>query len=156
MNGKYHFFWKSKLSQWTRSKFKHNGHTFVTAEQAMMWSKAELFGDSEIAKKILKTGSPKEQKALGRQVKNFNQDVWDEHKYDIVFNINVDRFLQCEKDRIALLATGNKEIVEASPYDKVWGIGMTAEEASRTPKEDWKGENLLGQVLTEVREAIRD
>ena len=127
---------------------------FYNTEGYMMYQKAILFGDYEIANTILTTRDPKTLKKLGRQVSGFVQGIWNQHK----FNIMVDGLTYKFKNpmlRRMLLATGDQMLVEASPKDKIWGIGLSAKEASNIPMEEWPGENLLGKALMEVRCRIR-
>jgi ribA/ribD-fused uncharacterized protein len=146
MNHNYHLFWKSKLSNWTKSYFNHEGYGYCCGEQMMMHQKALLFKDYEIALKIMQSGNPKEIKALGRQVKNFNVKVWDDCKRQIVQNGLYARFTQDKEAKAELLKYKGKIFVEASPYDRIWGIGYTKEDAINN-LENW-GENLLGKILT--------
>lgn len=153
------YFWKPQekygfLSQWWHSNFFEWGVAFTTAEQYMMYHKALLFGDKESAEKIRKEKDPKIIKELGRGVKGFNQALWDEKKYDIVVAGNLLKFSQDKDLRYLLLRTGDATLAEASPYDKIWGIGITKEEAEADKK--WIGENLLGRALMEVRERIKN
>jgi ribA/ribD-fused uncharacterized protein len=151
---KYTFFWDGPFSQWDSSTIVINDRTYTCCEQYMMYKKALLFGDSYTAGKILSTSSPREQKKLGREVSNFNPDIWASVARDIVFRGNVAKFTQSEYHRDALMLTTDTLIVEASPYDKIWGIGMGVAEANNTRESEWKGLNWLGQVLTEVRESL--
>ncbi len=151
----YAFFWNGPFSQWQRAGFELDGVTFNTAEQAMMHGKAMLFGDSEVAAKILAAPDPGKQKALGRQVRGFDEAVWDAGKVAIVRRANMAKFGQNRGLRRKLFQTGRRALVEASPMDVVWGIGLDAATARETPPDDWPGQNLLGRVLTEVREALR-
>jgi ribA/ribD-fused uncharacterized protein len=155
-NEKYEFFWSGPFSQWYSSKFTVNGITFATAEQFMMYSKAMLFNDQEIANKILLATNPKQQKALGRQVKNFNADRWSNVAKEIVYEGNYAKFTQDPKLLVILMATGDKELVEASPFDKIWGIGLDEAKAKVTPVDQWPGSNWLGEVLTELRNDLRN
>lgn len=146
---------KSCLSQWWMSDFWSVCNTYCCMEQYMMDSKAELFGDEDIHKKILENNIPKEIKALGRKVKNFDGKIWDEVKYSIVLNGNYKKFSQNTELKKFLLSTGDSILVETSPYDAVWGIKMSAnDEASANPLK-WKGSNLLGFALMEVRDELR-
>ncbi|MTI30960.1 NADAR family protein [Xanthovirga aplysinae] len=165
INIKFIFFWghqpkkngnigKSCFSQWWESDFIHNGLVFSTAEKWMMFKKAELFKDEVILKKIITVNDPKEIKSLGRQIKNFDQEVWNEHKYGIVLEGNFLKFNQNDTLKDFLLNTDDAVIVEASPYDKVWGIGMKVGENGIENPVNWKGENLLGFALMEVRDII--
>lgn len=166
------FFWGGPFSQWSKkSKFKiHNSdwrnifehcefaHSieFASTEQAMMFGKAIVFSDLETAEKILKTDDPKEQKALGRLVKNFNDAEWDKVKFRLVTMINTAKFAQSESLRKFLLDTGHNIICEASPVDKIWGIGLSEDNPLAWDTNTWKGENLLGRALMQVRENLRN
>ena len=121
----------------------------------MMANKAELFEDTEIRRQILQCRDPKRMKALGRKVKNFEEAVWDEAKYPIVLNGNYLKFTQNPGLRKFLISTGESVIVEASPFDAVWGIHMGQEEEDILNPLKWRGENLLGFALMEVRDEIR-
>jgi ribA/ribD-fused uncharacterized protein len=150
----YTFFWDGPFSQWSPSPFVVDGQKYSCAEQFMMYKKAMTFGDTEIARKVMETESPREQKALGRKVKGFNPDIWGAIARDVVMRGNIAKFTQSKRHYDALMATMGTLVVEASPYDTVWGIGMGADEAARVSEADWKGTNWLGQVVTEVREAL--
>lgn len=149
---KYTFFWKGPLSNWYPSKFNYKGHTFNNSEQAFMWEKASVFKDYETAKKILNSTSPKEAKDLGRQVKGFDNKIWEEVRYEYMFDVCVQKFIQNEDLKKQLLASDN--YVEASPYDTIWGIGMSENQPGIENSNNWKGLNLLGKVLNEVRNSI--
>lgn len=146
------------MSQWYISKFSEeiNGKTynFSCAEQSMMFKKALLFKDMITANKILATSSQLEIKRLGRQVKNFNQGIWDKNKFDFVVASNIQKFSQNAEIRKKLLDTQNKTLVEASPYDKIWGIGMSFSDPNVLDSKKWKGSNLLGKALMKVRENL--
>ena len=154
---KYHFFWRGPFSQWTKRPMIDpiSRIEFNCCEQYMMYKKAMLFNDQEIVSKILCTSNPREQKAYGRQVRNYDQKTWDAVKFDIVFMGNALKVAQNEDIRIALIDTGDQILVEASPYDTIWGIGLTEEEAKHLDPKDWKGLNLLGQVLTSVKQLYK-
>ena len=100
--------------------------------------------------------NPYKIKALGRLVKNFNQEIWDKHKEDIVFNGNLLKFSQNKKLCKQLLATGDKEIVEASPTDTIWGIGLAETDPDIYDKSKWRGTNLLGKAIMKVRNVLKD
>lgn len=151
---KYTFFWSGPFSQWAKSKFTTDGQTFNTAEQYMMYSKAKLFEDEEIATKILATSNPRVQKMLGRQVRGFDAEVWQVAAVDVVYKGNYAKFTQNPKLMKCLLATEGTVLVEASPYDKIWGIGLGENDARRIPPKQWPGTNLLGLVLTQLREDL--
>lgn len=155
MNEDCYFFWRGKLSQWAKSNFKVDNVEYCCAEQYMMHKKALLFGDCKTAENIMNTTNPKEHQDLGRIVKNFDQAVWDNHKEKIVYEGNYAKFKQ-NKDFLKLLyETGDKLLVEASPIDKVWGIGLIESDAMKTPKHKWKGQNLLGNILTKLKNDLK-
>ena len=153
---KFEFFWKSDspFSQWYKKGFKVKGKSFNCAEQYMMYMKAVLFGDEIIAAKILEAKSPREQKDLGRKVKNFNKDIWERQCKNIVYNGNYAKFTQNEGLKSALLETKGKTLVEASPYDTIWGIGLSEENPDSKRRSKWRGKNYLGEILTQLREDI--
>lgn len=154
---KYVFFWgESPFSQWSKSIFTYGGVVYTSTEQFMMNQKALLFGDHESSKKIMSTDNPREQKALGRKVQNFDVHEWDSKARDIVFNGNYAKFSQNEKMKKQLLNTGDKILVEASPYDKIWGVGMDVYHPDIEDETRWKGKNWLGQVLMAVRNGIKN
>lgn len=155
MTDKYFFFWKHRLSQWHIVDFKCESYTYNCCEQYMMQRKALLMGDFESAELIMKEKNPSNHQKLGRQIKNFNQELWDMNKYCIVLGGNLARFMQSPPCRELLLATGDKILVEASPYDKVWGVALSADNPDILDETKWRGENLLGKVLTQVREVIK-
>lgn len=157
---KYCYFWLNKgnkafLSQWYDSEFKVDGVTYSNAEQYMMAQKALTFNDKIIYNKILHTIDPKEIKALGRKVKNFNESVWDSEKRDVVYKGTYAKFSQNEDLKKKLIATGDDILVEASPYDTIWGIGLKESDPLARKRETWKGQNLLGDILVEVREKLK-
>lgn len=152
---KYVFFWDGVYSNWYPAPFKIGPLTFNCVEQYMMYSKAMLFNDIEIAEKILDTKSPKEQKALGRRVKNFDVEKWDKVCKANVFDGIYEKFSQNLNLMKLFLNHGkNRKFVEASPYDKIWGIGLSIEEAVNIPESAWLGKNYLGQVLDDVYETL--
>ena len=121
----------------------------------MMAGKAKLFDDEEIRQQILDSKDPKTQKMLGRAVRGFDEDKWNEAAKEIVFRGNMAKFSQSEDLKEKLIATKNKILVETSPYDKVWGIGLRQDDPKATNPRLWKGKNWLGEVLTRVRESIK-
>jgi ribA/ribD-fused uncharacterized protein len=123
-------------------------------EQYMMAEKAKLFKDSKILEKIMESNTPKQIKALGRIVKNFDESVWKQNRYSIAIKGNLNKFSQNKNLKKFLLGTKNKVIVEASPYDKIWGIGMCTDDKSIENPLFWKGKNLLGFALMEVRDSL--
>lgn len=141
--------------QWFKSYFVVDGIRYNCAEQFMMAEKARLFGDMATRGKILRSTDPSEMKHLGRKVKGFVPEVWDRISSAVVVRGNVAKFRQDLWLTFILLGTENKIIVEASPYDQIWGIGMTAEDARKTNPYLWRGKNKLGFALMEVRDIIR-
>lgn len=146
---------KSCLSQWYISNFKESIYNFNCMEKYMMYCKADLFNDEKIKKEILENSSPKTIKELGRKVQSFNENIWNKIKYSIVLHGNYYKFTQNESLMRFILSTKNKVLAEASPYDKVWGIKMSADDENVNNPTKWKGENLLGFALMEVRGEIR-
>lgn len=143
------------FSQWYKCNFTNStGITFSSAEQYMMYKKALLFKDKNIAKQILESNDPGEIKQLGRKVKNYDENTWNKFKYKIVVRGNKLKFSQNQKLLDRLLETTDKLLVEASPYDKIWGIGLTANNAIKISQNKWPGENLLGKALCEVRDYL--
>lgn len=151
MNENCHFFWDGPFSQWYKSKFIFDGVEYNCAEQAMMHQKALMFDDLSVAAAIMKLDSPKDHKEYGRKVANFNQEIWDQKKYDLILKINIAKFEQNEQLKESLISTKDNVIAEASPYDLIWGIGLSEEQAKDTPIDQWEGKNLLGKALMETR-----
>lgn len=150
---KYTFFWGGYQSNWYSSPFTHQGVNFNCSEQAMMYQKALLFKDNDTAQRILRSKNPKDQKRLGREVSNFNPKEWDDKKQSIMVNILFDKFNQNPGIKEKLLKDKCDLFVEASPYDRIWGIGYLEKDALKNIN-NW-GENLLGLALTEVREILK-
>lgn len=142
------------LSQWWKCSFMENGIFFCCAEQYMMYKKALLFEDFEYAYKILKSEEAREIKEYGRLIRNFNDEQWNLHKQEIVVQGNILKFSQNTELREYLKKTGTKILVEASPYDKIWGIGMKKGTEGILNPLNWKGENLLGFSIMETRERV--
>lgn len=145
---------KSCFSQWFDAPFESGGQRYRTAEHFMMAHKAALFGDLQIRDEVLAADDPGKAKALGRQVKNFSEDVWVRHRWDIVVQANLLKFGQNDGLLRFLLGTGRKVLVEASPLDRIWGIGLSAQAPEATDPRKWNGLNLLGFALMEVRERL--
>lgn len=148
---KYHLFYGGPFSQWAKSPFIIDGTKFNTAEQWMMWNKALAFSDIDSAKAIQSTSDPREQKALGRKVKNFDDAIWMKVAYDLVVEGNRAKFDQNPKLADYLKATKGMIIVEASPYDRRWGIGLGETDPRALDEGQWLGENLLGKAIMDVR-----
>ena len=151
------FFWKDNeengcFSNWYRCKFVIDDFEYLHVEQYMMAQKAKLFHDSERYTAILRATKPWECKDLGKQVKPFDSAAWNAARFEIVKEGNCAKFEQNPDLKQALLNTGKAVLAEASPVDRIWGIGLDAATASKTPVTDWPGENLLGKALMELRE----
>lgn len=149
------YFWKDKLGQWTMRDFEEDGVTYCCAEQYMMARKAKLFKDDETLKLIMETKSPAKHQKLGRIVKNYDQKVWDDNKELIVIDASRLKYSQNEEMKNALLTTGDRILVEASPYDKIWGVGLGEKDPLILDQNNWKGQNLLGKCLMIVRDELR-
>jgi hypothetical protein len=163
----YLFFWghtpknensidKSCFSQWYPSPFNINEVNYKTAEHWMMVKKALLFYDSETAEKILAAEKPAVAKALGRKVKNFDAAIWSNNAYNFVIEGNYHKFSEKEQLKNYLLNTGNAIIVEASPPDIIWGIGLPQDAPEAADPFKWRGTNLLGFALMEVRDQLNE
>lgn len=164
---KYLFFWghrpsadgrvtASCLSQWWPAPFTVDGERFASAEHYMMWRKALLFGDPGTAELIVAAPHPHRAKALGRQVPGFDQHAWERERFGIVVEGSVAKFGQHPELRDFLLATGERVLVEASPTDRIWGIGLAADDERAADPGTWRGQNLLGFALMRAREILRD
>lgn len=166
MTTKYLFFWGHRpqrdgsigsgcLSQWWPADFTVGDLTFRTAEHYMMWRKATLFGDEDSAARIVAAGHPRDAKMLGRGVADFDNATWEANRFAIVVEANVAKFGQNPPLRDYLLGTGERVLVEASPTDRIWGIGLSATDDRATDPTQWRGLNLLGQALMETRTRLR-
>lgn len=161
----YLFFWghtpsptgevtKSCLSQWYEASFVVEGVSYKTAEHYMMAQKAKLFNDHDNLAKILDSQTPAEAKQLGRMIKNFDAQVWENHRFDIVVQGNLAKFSQNPALKAFLLATGQRVLVEASPLDTIWGIGLGQDNPKAQHPQTWLGENLLGFALMAARNTL--
>jgi hypothetical protein len=145
------FFWSGWPSQWHPSPFTVEGTAYGCAEQFMMAEKARLFGDEKTLRKILAAESPREHKALGREVSPFDDARWTGACREVVYRGNLAKFTQNADLRELLLATGSRTLAEASPTDRVWGIGLEASARRATDRSAWRGKNWLGEALMRVR-----
>ena len=162
---KFIFFWgdterdnevtKACLSQWYPSIFMVDGTMYKTAEQYMMAQKALLFHDRAVYEEIMAAKHPRQCKTLGQKVQHFSQTVWDENKFQIVVDGNIAKFSQNPQLQEFLMRTGDRVLVEASPYDKIWGIDMAENNEKVDNPLEWNGQNLLGFALMEVRDRLK-
>lgn len=143
------------FSQFWPCSFTLGGSRYVWAEQWMMASKARLFGDEEALGRILSAKAPLECKRIGRQVRGFDDATWRAHGFDLVTVGNLAKFGQEPGLRAYLLATGDELLVEASPTDRIWGIGLGREHEDAQAPLKWRGQNLLGFALTRARLILR-
>lgn len=150
----YTLFYGGVFSNWHQSDFTWKDIVFTCGEQYMMFRKALLFKDTDSCMKILKTIDPKEQKALGRKVKNYDDATWAAIREDVMVEGLFEKFNQNRKLKAKLLATGDTTLAEASKWDCVWGIGLTAEDPLAQDMKNWRGQNLLGNVLMRVRDQL--
>jgi ribA/ribD-fused uncharacterized protein len=150
-------FQRGPLSQWfggyksQNSDFIWNGVTYNCTEQFMMAEKARVFEDLDTLSEILEEKDPRKQKALGRKVKNFDHLAWDLEKFRVVVTGNVLKFSQNRELERFLFKTLDHTIVEASPWDNIWGVGTGPEDETTFDPGRWQGQNLLGKALMETR-----
>lgn len=163
----YLFFWghqprkdgsigKTCFSQWFEAPFRLNGIHYATAEHYMMAEKARLFDDDATLAKILAAPTPAHAKKLGREVAGFDNARWEARGFDAVVEGNVAKFTQNPAMGEFLRTTGHRVLVEASPVDRVWGIGLAGDDPRALQPAQWQGTNLLGFALMRVREVIRE
>lgn len=145
----------SCLSQWWPSRFVVDGVDYATAEHWMMAGKARLFGDAEAERRVMAAGHPAEAKKAGRLVRNFDEAAWERERFEMVARGSVHKFGADPRLREYLLGTGDRVLVEASPVDRIWGIGLAATDEAAEDPSRWKGLNLLGFALMEARERLR-
>ncbi|QTE01231.1 Swarming motility protein YbiA [Streptomyces cyanogenus] len=162
---KYLYFWghrprpdgrvgPSCLSQWWPAPFVVDGVEYATAEHWMMAGKARLFGDAEAERKVLAAGHPAEAKKAGRLVRGFDEETWERERFRLVVEGSLHKFAAHDDLGLFLLGTGNRVLVEASPVDRIWGIGLAADDEAATDPQRWRGQNLLGFALMEARERL--
>lgn len=151
------FFYSSShpFSNWYMMPFIHNGIQYNCGEQYMMYKKAILFKDAEVAELIMEQSHPRKQKFLGREVRGFDRNMWNSRCKSIMIEGLTQKFLQDTYSLNTLLDTGDSIIVEASPYDRIWGIGMSEDDPRARNPDLWQGTNWLGEVLMAVRNDIR-
>ncbi|MGC2999613.1 NADAR family protein [Streptomyces sp. G35A] len=145
----------SCLSQWWPSPFTVDGVRYATAEHWMMAAKARLFGDPEAERLVLAADHPAQAKKAGRLVRGFDEAIWNRERFGVVVEGSVHKFAAHGALRDFLLGTGERVLVEASPVDRVWGIGLAAGDEGVWDPERWRGPNLLGFALMEARRRLR-
>jgi ribA/ribD-fused uncharacterized protein len=143
------------LSQWWPASFQVDGVTYPTAEHFMMAGKARLFGDAEAVARILAISDPSEAKKAGRKVRGFDEQAWLSQRYALVVEGNDAKFRQNPSLGSFLLSLREDVLVEASPVDTIWGIGLAEDSPDVRSPERWRGLNLLGFALMEVRARLR-
>jgi ribA/ribD-fused uncharacterized protein len=150
------YFWGGIFSQWYISTFRDPSYVFhfSSAEQAMMYAKASTFNDTDAMHAILKERDPREQKAIGRTIKGYDDKIWNEVRFDAVVRNNYFKFSQNPELKNYLILTDGFELVEASPYDKIWGVGLAENDPKVYDRDNWDGENLLGKAIMEARDQI--
>lgn len=162
---KYLFFWGHTpdasgaigphvLSQWWPAEFEAEGSRYMSAEHFMMAEKARLFGDFEAREQILRARTPAAAKALGRRVRRFDEQRWSDARFETVVRGSIAKFGSDPALLDYLLETGNRVLVEASPRDRIWGIGMGSKSAAATDPSNWRGLNLLGFALMDARRRL--
>ena len=149
------FFWGGWPSQWFKSEFEIDGVRYNCCEQFMMVEKARVFGDEEAEAAILRSANPGKQKAIGRSVRGFDEDVWDSVCRGIVYRGNVAKYEQNRQFGEYLLQTGERTIVEASPTDRIWGIGLAQDDPRAHDPAQWRGTNWLGVAIMQARDELR-
>jgi len=147
-------FFGGHMSQWYPSQMLIDGQFFNCSEQWMMWNKARYFGDIRAERAIMATSNPEEQKAIGREIGDFDAKVWDKVSFEIVLRGNLEKYTQSARLKKLLLSTNPHELAEASPTDTIWGIGLSEDDPKALYPVYWRGENRLGKVLMEVRRII--
>ncbi|MEU6079849.1 NADAR family protein [Streptomyces sp. NPDC047108] len=163
---KYVHFWRNRpqregridaacFSQWWPSPFTVEGIAYATAEHWMMAEKARLFGDRDAEREALEATSPAAAQKAGRLVRGFDEETWRAHRYGIVVAGSLHKFGRDPELGAYLLGTGERVLVEASPLDRIWGIGLAADDEAAHDPARWRGLNLLGFALMEARERLR-
>ena len=159
---KHVFFYRDWLSNYQRTSFEYEVNermiTFSSTEQAFMYIKANMFGDQSVAAQILATNNPNECRKLGRKVQGYDEKVWDACRYFVFYELNLAKYTQDKNLRNKLLDPifDGKTFVEASPIDRIWGVGLDENNPLIDDPSNWKGKNLLGNILTKVRQRLID
>ena len=154
--GKKIYFFGGIFSQWHSGYIEDDltDNVFTCAEQGMMFYKANLFNDEAAADAILRENDPSKQKALGRTIEKYDDVLWSKIRFDVVSHINYLKFSQSPRLKTLLIMSSIYELVEASPYDKIWGVGLAEDDPLIYDKKNWKGENLLGKAIMAARAKI--
>lgn len=153
-NEKYVFFWGGVYSNFYPCSFILDNVKYNCSEQYFMAQKSLYFNDKDAYDKIMKASTPMEQKKIGRTIKNFDPEIWGKVSKDIMYNGVYGKFSQNPNLLKELLSNGDKEYVEASPQDKIWGIGLRENDPRAWDKKHWLGTNWLGQTLDRVRKEL--
>ena len=148
------FFLRGIFSNFQRTSFIYKGHKFANTEQAFMWCKATFFKDDITAEKILKEKNPAAAKKLGREVSNYIDSKWDKVRESYMYEVNKCKYSQNKELKDQLLKTKNLILVEVNPRDRIWGIGLSADDDRILNTNNWKGKNLLGKVLMQIRKEL--
>lgn len=155
---RYVFFWKAYIANWSITP--HGLKTVIhdqevnvpTSEHLFMAFKADFFKDYVTLNKIINCKTPKEAKDFGREVKNYNNEEWNKVRFDMMYKALSIRFDQDEKFKDQLLNRfGNRQFVEASPFDRIWGVGLDEKDPLIEDSENWQGTNLLGKCLDKLK-----
>lgn len=154
-NDKMCLFYGGPFSQWYIAPMEINRVTYNCCEQWMMYNKAMMFNDVTAATKIMCADNPRQQKRLGRNVVGFDKARWDLAAPDIVYAGNLAKFTQYAEHRKTLMDTGDLIIVEASPYDHIWGIGIAEDDPAAFDQSRWMGTNWLGIAIMRTRDTLR-
>ena len=152
---KYVLFFGGIFSQFYKSDMIIGDVKYFCCEQYMMAMKAELFKDGKILELIMNAKTPYQCKKLGRKVKNFDPKIWNRNKFKIVYKANLSKFTQNKRIQKELLKYGDRMFVEASPWDGIWGIKLAVDDPKAEDSENWKGQNLLGKAVTQVRDNLK-
>lgn len=155
INDKYILFWNGLMSNWAHTPYWWDGCHFENSEQHYMWLKAMHFGDEVTAKKILRETNPKIAKSLGRKVSGYDDDEWAKYRKNAMFQACYAKFTCNKKAHDFMMGLPkDKQFAEASPFDIIWGIGYEEHNPNAQDESTWRGQNLLGKVLTDVRSKI--
>lgn len=143
------------FSNWAPTPFTVDGVSFSTAEQYIMYRKCLTFGDTVTAEKLLSSDSPKEQKALGREAAGYIDSVWAGIRQTVAIRGLYAKFSQDAELKRLLLGTGDAVLVECTSNDRIWACGLDRDDDDRLSADRWKGQNILGFALMEVRNMLR-